>query len=700
MRKSYIFLLLVLIFGINISIEAQEIEYVNSILWTGINDLQVVDNYAFCAFQNGLVVMDISDPQNPRTLSKLYLPGESKGILVSGSNAFIAGGSDGLFIVGISDPTFPVLLGRCDTPYDARRVFISGNFAYVSDFTDGLMIIDFTDRQNPVLISQYLPEDFIEGVFVAGDYAFVAISSSGLDIVDISDRSNPVLVANFDDTLYHATDVFINDNIAYIAENSSDFRIVDVTDPAHPIYVGREWYHLRAKDIEIADDFAYTVNPEFGVEIYDIADPFNIIHLAEFPLSSQYLTYLHLSNNSVYVLERGVGFHMIDISEPSGPVYQGLYQQGSKSFLVDGKYEYAFVKYDSGIKTIDLTDPYNPTVIGDYEITGFITDIYLNGNYLYVFLPQHISIYDVSDPANLAIIGGCSVQGGIRDHFESGSYIYVTYTSNSFGIIDCSDPSNPHTIGRYDTPGIRMGIGAANGIAFVQAWSVSELYDVGDPENIFYIGNFENSVGTEMYAAGDYLFATEVPGIRIIDVTDRENPGEIGYCNISGLENLYIGENYAVASLGELGVKLIDISDFADPTITASFDTPGDASDAYVSGQNVIVADGSSVMVLRVSSTGIDDFYVELPNSYTLAPAYPNPFNNSTTIRYDLPVQSDVLLEIYDILGRKVETLVSGMIPAGRHAVVWDADKASSGVYFYKILTPDFSKIGNMTLLK
>jgi hypothetical protein len=83
-----------------------------------------------------------------------------------------------------------------------------------------------------------------------------------------------------------------------------------------------------------------------------------------------------------------------------------------------------------------------------------------------------------------------------------------------------------------------------------------------------------------------------------------------------------------------------------------------------------------------------------------LYPNYPNPFNPATTIRYNLPVTSDVRLIVYDILGRNIATLVEGQTPAGTHTVNWQADNLPSGVYFFTIKAGDLSHTKRMVLLK
>ncbi len=99
--------------------------------------------------------------------------------------------------------------------------------------------------------------------------------------------------------------------------------------------------------------------------------------------------------------------------------------------------------------------------------------------------------------------------------------------------------------------------------------------------------------------------------------------------------------------------------------------------------------------------TDIDDEQITgIPMQYLLSQNYPNPFNASTLIEYSLPSVADVTVEIYDILGRRVETLVEGEQQAGHHQVVWDASEISSGMYFYRIQAGEFVESKKMLLLK
>jgi hypothetical protein len=89
-----------------------------------------------------------------------------------------------------------------------------------------------------------------------------------------------------------------------------------------------------------------------------------------------------------------------------------------------------------------------------------------------------------------------------------------------------------------------------------------------------------------------------------------------------------------------------------------------------------------------------------LPKQFALEQNYPNPFNPSTTIRYQLPVASEVKLEVYDVLGKKIATLVNERQSAGSYQVVWNASGLSSGTYFYRLQAGTFVETKKMIMVK
>jgi len=90
----------------------------------------------------------------------------------------------------------------------------------------------------------------------------------------------------------------------------------------------------------------------------------------------------------------------------------------------------------------------------------------------------------------------------------------------------------------------------------------------------------------------------------------------------------------------------------------------------------------------------------DIPHSHSLSKNYPNPFNSRTTIEYTLPDAGPVTIDIYNLLGSKLETLVNTVQDAGEHSVTLNADGYSSGTYFYSIKAGEYSETRKMTLVK
>lgn len=104
------------------------------------------------------------------------------------------------------------------------------------------------------------------------------------------------------------------------------------------------------------------------------------------------------------------------------------------------------------------------------------------------------------------------------------------------------------------------------------------------------------------------------------------------------------------------------------------------------------------ILRLKYSTVGFND--PSVPVKYILEQNYPNPFNPATTIKYSIPRQTYVTLQIYDALGRELNTLVNENKTAGSYEVNWNAENFPSGVYFYKLTTDEFSEQKKMVLIK
>ena len=123
----------------------------------------------------------------------------------------------------------------------------------------------------------------------------------------------------------------------------------------------------------------------------------------------------------------------------------------------------------------------------------------------------------------------------------------------------------------------------------------------------------------------------------------------------------------------------------------------------YSWGNWKIIPRGNSdygIYTPKYSPTGVNDCQENIPSKFGLSQNYPNPYNPTTMIEFDLAMKGNVSLRVYNILGQEVMTLANGYYNAGHYSVLFDGSRLSSGMYFYKLQSSSESAVRKMMLLK
>ena len=167
------------------------------------------------------------------------------------------------------------------------------------------------------------------------------------------------------------------------------------------------------------------------------------------------------------------------------------------------------------------------------------------------------------------------------------------------------------------------------------------------------------------------------------------------------------------------------INNWLSTTPSAGIISEGSSLDIIVTFNTEILSTGSYYAAIKISSndplnhiitvpihlrvnpdTGIDDLVTDqIPKQYALYHNYPNPFNPTTTIEYDMPKSEYVRLAIYDILGRHIRTLMDTRHQAGHFQTTWDGTDernmpVAAGVYFCRMEAKDFVKVIKLALVR
>jgi hypothetical protein len=201
-----------------------------------------------------------------------------------------------------------------------------------------------------------------------------------------------------------------------------------------------------------------------------------------------------------------------------------------------------------------------------------------------------------------------------------------------------------------------------------------------EPEGVAvtqYDGNWYAIIGLE-----------RVGGLLVYDITDPTMPMFIEYVTTRDFSG--DAEMGTAGGLGPEGILVIDAEDspVGQPLVVVSNEVSGSI--------DVFLFDELTVPV----ENPVEELPAELPQATRLVGAFPNPFNPVTSVKFSLARDAQVELDVVDVRGRHVQSLVSERRPAGEHSVVWTADSQPSGVYFAVLKTDEVVQVKRMTLVK
>ena len=334
------------------------------------------------------------------------------------------------------------------------------------------------------------------------------------------------------------------------------------------------------------------------------------------------------------------------------------------------------VRYVTSYDEVDYAGAYATTSHNLFVDKATATLYLVGANY------RGFRVVSLEDPENLKEIG-FAITPGIHDLFSRKDTVFVAEGYNrSFSIWDATDKENsPKLLERVNVPG----------------------------------GGYVHTVWTT--EDGRYLMTAEETAnktVKMWDIRDYNDIELVGeYLGASKLaHNVHIKDDLAFISHYATGVTVVDISDPTDLREIARYDTfiAHDRSSYYgawgvypYSPNNYVYASNVEghldILKFREESNTLSE-ETFLPSKVSISQNYPNPFNGETSLSISLPEEVSVKLEIYNSLGVRVSTIADGRFPAGQYSFNWNGARASSGIYFARLIAERVDNTVKMLLLK
>ena len=198
--------------------------------------LDIADSRIYIAGQSGLVIADITHPEDPHILGRIELNSVVSQVRISLNHAFVATREEGLVILDIGDPQAPRVVGRHDDGGAGSAVEIVENIAFFADARDGLEVLDVSNPTAPLLV-ETVPEarsawDIAVGTSEGFTDLFIGCHGNGTLLVRFDSDWNSEVLSRFNDG-GESQGVWLRDGILFVADNYG-CEVLDVTDPRDP----------------------------------------------------------------------------------------------------------------------------------------------------------------------------------------------------------------------------------------------------------------------------------------------------------------------------------------------------------------------------------------------------------------------------------------------------------------------------------
>ncbi|MAG50188.1 hypothetical protein CL621_00940 [archaeon] len=565
------------------------------------------------------------------------------GFELDGKEFAVVGLTEGVSFIDITVPTQPVEIEYIEGTFSEwRDIKYWNKYVYIgTEAADGIKIVSVEDPYTPILVHTITAITNSHNIHIDADGYLYVVGANDHDIwiYDLSTPELPELIGTWEGGYLHDIEVY-NNKVYGAGIYTGYFYIIDVSNKTNPETIGI-WDsgggYISLHDVAVTADEKYliTADENIGghVKIWDISNYNNINLLSEYQTFEGIYTSFVQSAHNVYVKD---GFVVISY-------------------------------YTAGTRVLDISDPFNPIEIGYYDTTNL--EAPFSGNWgVYTELPSGYLIS--SDRENGLFVFNSPFSDSTMQWFDCNSDYY---SQNDIDILQ-------NFVDSFEELQGQDPVSIGDQVWFNGRLIELKLYEEG------LTGQIPESIGnlTELKTLnlGNNNIGGKIP----------ENIG-----NLSNLNSIILSKNNLIGNipnsifiLPELNYLFLhdnNLGEIFSDSICILIDneiTIGLTENNFCYPYPSCISD--HIITWQDCLLSVENNYSINPLTYSLGAPYPNPFNNSVTIKYNVPMYSNIFLKVRDISGKQIKTLFDGSPLPGAYNVTWNAEKVSSGIYFISLI--------------
>lgn len=580
--------------------------------------LAVEDTLVFMGEGRRVIVIDISDIENPRIFSKSNPLNHSVAkIVVSGQYAFVGGyGEEGLSVLNISDLENITFVTHVDG--SANQVERWGD--YLISISGDIHWFDISDPEEPTTLPSYIIPGATSGYAIVESIAYVLTLNDGLVIVDISNPIEPVMLSQ-ESTLIRGREIDVSGNYAYatVREDGSYqdvLYIIDISEPSHPIIVGKQAITFSTAqtdlfntiDLFIDDSDQMYISGDYpfntsGAKVlrYDLSsNPTAPIRLPDYSSTDHIHDLIKVSDHLLGV-SFGGGLEIFDTmaQDANGNHVNLFFQWPAIEFNVYQDYIFVSSGETGGLIAIDWHNKENLNLIDHYFSERKITAMETGNDILFLFSlnvmqpaetsPRRVELLRISSLPILETVGFIDLPEWaiVRQMYVKENNLYLLLDQGGIYLYDISSPESPQFISSFI--GLPKEFVVIDQIAFILEESYGsqpasfKIVDFSDPGIPVELSQYilDETAGSLNIQDEVALFTVSndpaTANIHMLDVSDLTAPTKIGESRLSdSAYSMVIADGLAYVRTDDPGfdrtirLEIFDISDPLRPLPVAS----------------------------------------------------------------------------------------------------------------------------------
>jgi hypothetical protein len=276
--------------------------------------------------------------------------------------------------------TFDNYKSQFDNPADTHDVYMHNNTAFIADGSNGLLCVDITAPAHRILLGSYQTSGSAKSVIFENNITYIHHGSFSIDIVNVSNPSNPVKLSTLS-TNETISKFYVANNSIYVAQNNLGLQVFNSSNKIEPVWRGT-FKNGTISDLVVDGDIIYMLDSNLGLTLINKN---NLQLISNYTINGSIFQSLDFQNKTVFVADRQLGIHILDVSNPNNIANISRYKSAGDFPDVKAVNDMLYLAAgNDGLLGINISNLQKPTYDFLYNTVGYSSNIDTFNNYVMI----------------------------------------------------------------------------------------------------------------------------------------------------------------------------------------------------------------------------------------------------------------------------------------------------------------------------